>query len=102
MRSAEASILASIETPEAIRAALRMWLFLLPGALTVRRKVLEWIMPIPEEMVFMADTPIQAAAVVMGTLALEEPLSYYRRHARNLYAIDPKDDSAAAPKIRDG
>jgi glycosyltransferase involved in cell wall biosynthesis len=79
------------ETPEAIRAALRLWPFLLMGALTVRRKVLEWIMPIPEEMVFMADTAIQAAAAIMGTLVLEEPLFYYRRHAQNLYAIDPKD-----------
>jgi len=53
-------------TPEATRAAIRDWAFLLMGALTMRRRVLEWIMPIPEEMRFMADSAIQAAATVMG------------------------------------
>jgi len=84
----------NMATPEAARAACTAWPYLLMGALTVRRKVLEWIMPIPEEMVFMADTAIQAAAIFMGTLVLQEPLSYYRRHAQNLYAIDPKDTSS--------
>ena len=52
---------------------------------------MEWIMPIPEEMVFMADSALQCAAMVMGTVVLKEPLSYYRYHARNLYAVDIKD-----------
>jgi glycosyltransferase involved in cell wall biosynthesis len=73
------------------RTAIRNWPFLLMGALTVRRKVLERIMPLPEEMVFMADTALQAAAMAMGTLVLPEPLFYYRHHAQNLYAIEPKD-----------
>jgi glycosyltransferase involved in cell wall biosynthesis len=72
--------------------------FLLPSALTVRRKVLEWIMPIPEEMVFIADVPLQAAALVMGTLILDQPLFYYRCHAQNLYAIDPNDDDRLCRK----
>jgi glycosyltransferase involved in cell wall biosynthesis len=72
--------------------------FLLPSALTVRRKVLEWIMPIPEEMVFIADVPLQAAALVMGTLILEQPLFYYRFHAQNLYTIDPNDDAKLCRK----
>jgi hypothetical protein len=50
--------------------------------------VLERIMPLAEEMVFMADTAIQTAAMAMGTLVLEEPLFYYRHHAQNLYAMD--------------
>src|SRR6266404_3626644 len=58
----------NMATPEAARAALRVWGFLLMGALTVRRSVLEWIMPIPEEMVFMADTAIQVAAIARGAL----------------------------------
>jgi len=52
---------------------------------------MEWIMPIPEEMVFMADSALQCAAMVMGTLVLKEPLFYYRYHAGNLYAVDTKD-----------
>jgi glycosyltransferase involved in cell wall biosynthesis len=83
--------LVNMATPEATRAAFQAWPFLLVGALTVRRRVLEWIMPIPEEMRFMADSAIQAAALVMGALVLEEPLFYYRYHSQNLYAIGPKD-----------
>src|ERR1700740_2912803 len=65
---------------QATLEALRAWPFLLMGALTVRRRVLEGIMPLQEEMTFMADTAIQVAAMAMGTLILEEPLFYYRRH----------------------
>jgi hypothetical protein len=74
--------------------------FLLPSALTVRRKVLEWIMPIPEEMLFIADVPLQAAALVMGTLILERPLFYYRYHGQNLYSIDPNDDAKLCRKYQ--
>jgi glycosyltransferase involved in cell wall biosynthesis len=72
-------------------AALDGWRFLLMGALTVRRQVLERIMPIPEEMIFMADSPIQAAAMTMRALVLEEPLFYYRKHAQNLWAVGGED-----------
>ena len=86
----------NIATPEAIDAARVAWPFLLMGGLTVRRKVLDWIMPIPEEMVFMADSAIQVAAMVMGAVILEEPLFYYRQHGENLWAID----SANATRLR--
>ena len=52
-------------------------------------------MPIPEKMIFMADSAIQAAATIMGTLVLEEPLFYYRWHRRNLFAFDSGDASNA-------
>jgi len=32
------------------------------------------------------------ASMAMGVLVLETPLSYYRRHVHNLYAIDPNDE----------
>jgi len=85
---------------EATRLASLERRFLLPSALTVRRKVLEWIMPIPEEMVFIADVPLQAAALVMGTLILDQPLFYYRYHAQNLYSIDPHDDAKVCRKYQ--
>jgi glycosyltransferase involved in cell wall biosynthesis len=90
--------LISMANREATRMAALERRFLLPSALTVRRKVLEWIMPIPEEMVFIADVPLQAAALVMGTLILEQPLFYYRYHAQNLYTIDPNDDAKLCRK----
>ena len=52
-----ASIRVDLTSPDAVRS----WLFLLMGALTVRRRVFEWIAPIPEEMRFMADSAIQAS-----------------------------------------
>lgn len=82
-----ARTLLNLSTPETVR----WWRFLLMGALTVRRKVFQWTTPIPEEMVYMADSALQAAATVMGTLILEEPLFYYRFHPENFYAIDSQN-----------
>jgi exopolysaccharide biosynthesis glycosyltransferase PssF len=93
VRAPAARQVISLASVEATRAAIPAWGFLLMGALTVRRRVLERIMPLAEEMVFMADTAIQAAAMAMGTLVLEEPLFYYRRHAQNLYAIDGENEA---------
>src|SRR6185369_8029154 len=81
----------NVATLEAVDEARTAWPYLLMGALTVRRKVLDWIMPIPEEMVFMADSAIQVAAIVMGAVVLEEPLFYYRHHGENLWAVDTGD-----------
>ena len=81
----------NIETKEGTREALLAWPFMLMGALTVRRSVLEWIMPLPEKMVFMADSPIQVAAMAKGAVILPEPLFYYRYHRQNLFAIDAKE-----------
>jgi glycosyltransferase involved in cell wall biosynthesis len=85
-----------LATPEAAREAMLSWPFLLMGALTVRRKVLEKIMPIPDVLVFSADGPISVTAMTEGVRILDQPLFYYRHHAENLFAIDPKN----APKNR--
>jgi hypothetical protein len=82
-----------------IGKALDAWPFLLPSALTMRRRVLDWIMPLPEEMKFMADTPIQVAAMVLGTVVIEEPLFYYRRHRENLWAVGVEDRTKQALKF---
>jgi glycosyltransferase involved in cell wall biosynthesis len=88
--------LLNLATPDAARAAVRGWRFLLLGALTVRRKVLEQTIPIPEVLVFSADNPIQVASMAMGALLLKEPFCYYRHHVDNLYAIGPEN----ATKVR--
>jgi glycosyltransferase involved in cell wall biosynthesis len=98
LRVPQQQTLISMADREATRLAARERRFLLPSALTVRRKVLEWIMPLPEEMVFIADVPLQAAALVMGTLILEQPLFYYRYHAQNLYSVDPSDAAKLSRK----
>jgi glycosyltransferase involved in cell wall biosynthesis len=83
--------LLNLATPEAARAAFRGWAYLAMGALTVRRKVLEQVIPIPEVLVFSADSPIALASMAMGVRVLPQPLSYYRFHANNLYAMGLED-----------
>ena len=59
--------------------------------LAVRKEVLDRILPVPEELVFIADTYIYTLAVALaGAVVLDLPLCYYRVHAQNLYATkDP-------------
>ena len=77
-----------LATPEAAREARLNWGFLLMGALTIRRKVLEKVIPIPDVLIFSADGPIQMTSMAAGVRVLREPLFYYRHHAHNLYAVD--------------
>lgn len=81
----------SLATAELARHVAKLWQFLWIGALSVRRQVLEQVIPIPETLVFCADAPIAWAAMAMGTLVIEQPLSYYRQHATNLHAIGSSD-----------
>ena len=74
--------------PEAAAHAMSAWQFVLMGALTVRRNMLEQLMPVPESLVFCADAPISWGAVAGGLLLLPEPLFYYRHHPDNLFSPD--------------
>ena len=91
VRTPEQTKFLHLATPEAAREALLCWSFLLIGALTVRRKVLEKIMPIPEALVFSADGPISVTAMTEGVRILDQPLFHYRHHSDNLFAVDPKN-----------
>ena len=90
----------NLATPEAAREARLNWGFLVPSALTVRRKVLEQVIPIPEVLVFSADGPIQMAAMAAGFRVLQEPLFYYRHHADNLYAVDESNMAKVCRKYQ--
>jgi glycosyltransferase involved in cell wall biosynthesis len=85
------TIVLNLATPDAARAAFLGWAYLAPCALTVQRKVLEKVMPIPEALVFSADSPIAVASMAMGVRVLPQPLSYYRIHRNNLYALTSDD-----------
>jgi glycosyltransferase involved in cell wall biosynthesis len=89
-------------TPKAASLAREHWHFLLPCALTVRRRVLERVVPIPEVLVFSADGPIAAASMAMGVRVLPQPLAYYRVHAANLNAIDERDSTKMRRKYEMG
>jgi glycosyltransferase involved in cell wall biosynthesis len=84
-------VLMNLATPEAARAAFRGWAYLQASALTVRKKLLDRIMPIPEVLVFSADSPIAFASMAAGVLVLPQPLSYYRFHPDNIYATNSED-----------
>lgn len=60
--------------------------FLATSRLAVRKNVLERVLPLPEELVFAADSFIYILAVAMaGALVLDQPLCFYRIHAGNLW-----------------
>jgi glycosyltransferase involved in cell wall biosynthesis len=86
----------SLGSAEAARETFRAWRYLVTSALTVRKSVLERVMPIPEALVFSADAPIALAAAAAGTLVLKEPYSFYRQHGESLYAAAAKDRFSAA------
>ena len=86
-----------LSSVDAARFAGRGLTLLGTSRLSVRRKVLNRIGPIPRELVFCADTPILAFALGLGgAVILDQPLCYYRIHAGNLCAPGTND----AAKIR--
>ena len=67
--------------------------------ITIRRALLDRILPFPEELVIEADewmftlAPALAPVVVLG-----EPLFYYRLHGGNLYQFSKQDEAKARRK----
>jgi glycosyltransferase involved in cell wall biosynthesis len=65
--------------------------------LAAQRSVLDRIGPIPEELVFCADTPILTLGLALGgAVVLDQPLCYYRIHASSLFTVMAPD----AAKLR--
>jgi glycosyltransferase involved in cell wall biosynthesis len=84
----------NLGTPERARAVFPVWKFLATGALTVRRSLLERVMPMPEALTFSADSVMATASMALGVLVLSgPPLFHYRLHANNLYAVPDKDSA---------
>ncbi|HKS95384.1 MAG TPA: glycosyltransferase family 2 protein [Terriglobia bacterium] len=97
--AARQTILLTLETPLAAHEALLAVPFLHNAALTLRRRVLDRVIPIPEVLRFCADAPLAIASMSMGLLLLGRPLHYYRVHGNNLYAsVDPANLLAARRK----
>jgi glycosyltransferase involved in cell wall biosynthesis len=87
VRLPESETALSLDTPEAAHEAYLGWAFVLMGALTVRKRVLEQSIPVPPELRFCADVPIVVAALAGGVSLISEPLFYYRHHSENLFAV---------------
>lgn len=85
LEAPESSDLSSVEA--AARAA-RGWDFLRTSAFSVKRSVLEAILPVPEALVFCADAYIVPACMAVGVHVTDQPLMYYRIHDDNLCTFD--------------
>ena len=84
---------------EETRIATVIKSFIATSKLTVRRRVLDRVGRIPDQLVFCADEPILNGALALGgVLLLDRPLCYYRYHSSNLYGFDSQDPAPARRK----
>ena len=92
--------LLDLSSVEAARLADAGLVLLGTSRLSVRREVLNRIGPLPEELVFCADSPIIAFALALGgAVILDRPLCYYRQHSQNLFAPIAMDGAAERRKF---
>jgi glycosyltransferase involved in cell wall biosynthesis len=83
---ADKTHLLDLSSPEAARLADAGLTLLGTSRLSVRRRVLDEVGPLPKDVVFF-DAPVFTLALALGgALVLDRPLCYYRRHAQNLWA----------------
>jgi glycosyltransferase involved in cell wall biosynthesis len=67
--------------------------------LTVRRRVLDSIGPIPESLVFCADGPLITLSLALGgAVLLQRPLCYYRVHSDSLFTFSARDNAKTLRK----
>lgn len=87
-----------LSSVDAARLAFAGRRFLGTSKLSIRREILDRMGPIPEDLVFCADTPLETWAVALGgAILLDQPLCYYRLHADNLFQFHSSD----MPRVRE-
>lgn len=75
--------------------------FLGTTRITVRKKLLDKILPFPEELVIEADEYMFTLAPALApALVLDKPLFYYRFHEGNLFQFSATDDKRTRRKQR--
>ena len=75
--------------------------FLGTSRITIRKKLLDQILPFPEELVIEADEYMFTLAPALAPLlVLDKPLFYYRLHDGNLFQYSEKDDKKTRRKQR--
>jgi glycosyltransferase involved in cell wall biosynthesis len=75
--------------------------FLGTSRITIRKKLLDQILPFPEELVIEADEYMFTLAPALAPLlVLDKPLFYYRLHDGNLFQYPEKDDKKTRRKQR--
>lgn len=90
----EKTVRLSLKDVPAARLFSHLRAFLGTSRLTLRRSLLERILPVPEELVIEADEFLFTLATALGTvLVLDTPLFYYRIHSENLYQFNSQDSA---------
>lgn len=75
--------------------------FLGTTKISIRRKLLDQILPFPEELVIEADEYMFTLAPALApALVLDQPLFYYRFHEGNLFQYSGNDDKKTRRKQR--
>ena len=75
--------------------------FLGTTKITIRKKILDQILPFPEELVIEADEYMFTLAPALApALVLDKPLFYYRFHEGNLFQYSGKDDKKTRRKLK--
>jgi len=83
-----------LSTENAARTASHGRNFLGGSMISIRRRVLDRMGPVPEELKFSADSPIANAALALGgAIILDQPLCYYRMHSGNLFSFRSTDET---------
>jgi glycosyltransferase involved in cell wall biosynthesis len=68
--------------------------------MTIRKSVLDRILPVPEELAIEADEYIFTVAAVIGSaIILNEPLCYYGIHSGNLFQFDKFEPAKVRRKL---
>jgi glycosyltransferase involved in cell wall biosynthesis len=95
----EKTCLLDLSSANAARFATEGLILLGTSRLSVRRRLLDRVGPLPEGAVFF-DAPVYTLALASGgALVLERPLCYYRRHARNLWSPVEMDASTQRRRL---
>ncbi len=88
-----------LSTVDSARLSFRARRFLGTSKLSVRRIVLDRMGPLPDDLMFCADVPLQAWALAFGgALLLDRPLCYYRLHSDNLFQFESQNPAAVSRK----
>jgi hypothetical protein len=84
----------TLADPEDAHLFSQLRCFLGTSRVSIRKKVLIRILPIPEPLVVEADEFMFTLAVALGgAVVLDRPLTYYRLHANNLFQFRVGDDT---------
>ena len=95
-----ASTIVHLRDQSAARLFTYLRAFLGTTKITIRKKLLDQILPFPEELVIEADEYMFTLAPALApALILDKPLFYYRFHSGNLFQYSKQDEVKTRRKL---